>query len=73
LIKAGKNGIVLAAEEFRSPWSHFDGLGYSESVPSYIRFHGKIQNLYLSKKDIAAILQDIWEAKFAFDRSQMSQ
>jgi hypothetical protein len=61
------------AEEFRSPWSHFDGLGYAESVPTYLKFHGKLQNLYLSKKETMRTLQEIWEAKVAYDQHVANQ
>lgn len=64
----GDDGIVPAAEEFRSPWSHFDGMGYSETVPNYLRFHGKVQNLYLSKREAVRILREIWETRFAYDQ-----
>ena len=64
----GEDGILPAAEEFKSPWSHFDGMGYSESVPIYLRFHGKVQNLYLSKRETVRILREIWDTRFAYDQ-----
>jgi hypothetical protein len=60
----GSNAI---AEEFKSPWTHFDGLGYNNTIPPFLRFHGKVQNIYFSKKDIIRIIQEIWEAKTAYD------
>ncbi len=73
LILEGEDGVLPMAEEFRSPWSHFDGLGYSESVPSYLKFHGKLQNLYLSKKETIRTLQEIWEAKLGYDQHVANQ
>lgn len=62
----GDEGMT-ASEDFRSPWVHFDGLGYEDSVPSYLRFNGKIQNLCVSRKEIVTILTELWDAKSAFD------
>lgn len=70
---AGEDGVIPAAEEFRSPWAHFDGHGYAEAVPSYLKFHGKLQNLYLSKKEIMRTLQEIWEAKAGYDQHVANQ
>lgn len=61
-------GASQAAEEFKTPWAHFDGLGYNESTPSYLRFHGKIQNLFISKRDIVKIIQELWQARHAFEK-----
>ena len=60
-------GPPLEAEEFRSPWTHFDGLGFLEGVKPYLQFNGKIQNFLLSKKETIRILQDIWDAKISHD------
>ena len=62
------DGSSSIAEEFKSPWTHFDGLGYTQNIPSFLKFSGKIQNISLSKKDIIRILQEMWEAKTAFDQ-----
>jgi hypothetical protein len=82
--RSGNNGSVgfendgtnPAAEEFKSPWTHFEGVGYNSNnninngiaVPSFLKFHGKIQNICLSKKDIIRIIQEVWEAKKAYDQ-----
>lgn len=58
---------LVASEDFKSPWTHFDGLGYDDSVPSYLRFNGKIQNLALSKRDLLSVLQELWDAKSTYD------
>eukprot|EP01038_Epipyxis_sp_PR26KG_P013229 gene13229-17729_t len=51
------------AEEFKSPWLHFEGYGTEESVPSYLWFNGKVQNLWLSRRDIIRIINELWKAK----------
>lgn len=55
------------AEEFKSPWTHFDGLGYHESIPIFLRFHGKVQNFQYSKHDVMKLIQELWIAKDLFD------
>eukprot|EP01039_Chlorochromonas_danica_P006671 gene6671-7372_t len=62
----GEDGLVIS-DEFKSPWMHFDGLGQDESIPTYLRFNGKIQNLCLSKKEIVSVLNELWDAKQAYD------
>lgn len=54
-------------EEFRSPWSHFDGLGFDESVPSYLRFNGKVLNLRMPIREVVHLLNEIWAAKIRSD------
>lgn len=61
------NAALQLSEEFRSPWHHFDGiLGPSslsmvmsnatvDSVPGYLKFAGKLQNLFLSRKDTVQV------------------
>jgi hypothetical protein len=61
------NTIIIAAEEFCSPWNHFDGLGFDESIPAHLRLNGKIQNLSLSQKQLVMILNELWDAKNAYD------
>lgn len=99
-------GLVSFAEEFKSPWHHFEGLGYGDDaqtpsvfqhlhphpglhhpytynhlphignnqqqqppqyLPLYLRFHGKIQNLFFAKIEVLRILQEIWQAKQQYD------
>jgi hypothetical protein len=62
------DGSNPSAEEFKSPWTHFDGYGYNNNIPTFLRFHGKIQNIFLCKRDMIQILQEIWDAKKSFDQ-----
>eukprot|EP01034_Spumella_vulgaris_P025798 gene25798-32290_t len=61
--------LNTTAEEFRSPWSHFDGLGFEPQVPSYLRFNGKVQNLYLSCRELVLLLNEIWAMKLCHERA----
>ena len=45
---------------FQSPWTHFAGLGMGESIPIYLRFSGNVQNISLSKKEVARIIDEVW-------------
>lgn len=55
--------------EFMSPWNHFHGLGNSDAVPLYLRATGKVQNLCLSKRDVARLIDECW----AFVRLERSK
>jgi hypothetical protein len=45
-----------------SPWLHFEGLGYDDKVPDYLRYTGFIQNLFFSVSDTHCIIRDVWNA-----------
>lgn len=46
---------------FRSPWSHFTGLGHDPiTVPIYLRFHGTLQNFNLSHAETDILVNEFW-------------
>lgn len=62
-----------AAEDFRSPWSHFDGLGFEPPVPSYLRFNGKLQNLFMSRMELVLLINEMWALKTFHERTCLAQ
>ncbi|XP_012544202.3 translin-associated factor X-interacting protein 1 [Bombyx mori] len=42
---------------------YFDGLGMDPSIPTYLRYEGKVRNLRLSRREISVIINDIWLGK----------
>lgn len=57
------NGGGLADGKIESGWAHFEGLGLDESIPKYLRISGKIQNLFMTKRDTEQYVNEIWAAK----------
>ncbi|XP_062997508.1 translin-associated factor X-interacting protein 1 [Elgaria multicarinata webbii] len=48
----------------------FVGRGRSEKIPIYLRCDGLVRNKKLTKKDIVAILREIWKEKIALDQQR---
>lgn len=55
---------------FSSPWSHFEGLGMHASVPPYLRAVGRVQNFFMSRRDMARLMREIMGALQAQERAQ---
>nr|XP_034975076.1 translin-associated factor X-interacting protein 1 [Zootoca vivipara] len=51
----------------------FVALGRSEKVPVYLRCDGVLKNKKLTKKEIVAILKEIWKEKIASDQQKGKQ
>jgi len=60
---------AVAAGAFKNPWSHFEGLGMDPSIPSYLRISGKVQNLFISRRDTGKLIKEIMAAKARVDSS----
>jgi len=45
---------------FACSWTHFIGEGFDESVPSYLKWSGLVQNLFMTRRDVQKIMKDIW-------------
>ena len=45
---------------FRSPWTHFEGLGFSPTIPPYLRATGWIRNIQLNKRDTEKTVNELW-------------
>jgi hypothetical protein len=54
-------------EKLESGWSHFEGLGLDGSIPKYLRISGKVQNLFMTKRDTEQHVNEIWAAKEEFE------
>uniref|UniRef100_A0A8D0GDJ3 Translin associated factor X interacting protein 1 n=1 Tax=Sphenodon punctatus TaxID=8508 RepID=A0A8D0GDJ3_SPHPU len=46
----------------------FTGMGKNERVPVYLRFEGLVKNKMLNKKEVVAILREIWKEKVSADQ-----
>lgn len=55
---------------FSSPWSHFEGLGMHASVPPYLRAVGRVQNFFMSRRDMARLMREIMGTLQAQERAQ---
>ena len=53
-----------------SGWAHFEGLGLDDSIPKYLRISGKIQNLFMTKRDTEQYVNEIWAFKEEYERQQ---
>jgi len=47
-------------EVFTCSWTHFIGEGFDKTVPSYLRWSGLVQNLFMTRRDVQKIMKDIW-------------
>ncbi|KAM7058220.1 translin-associated factor X-interacting protein 1 isoform 2-T2 [Molossus nigricans] len=48
----------------------FPGLGYEESIPSFLRFDGVVENKKPSKKDVVNLLKDAWKERLAEEQKE---
>lgn len=48
----------------------FPGLGYEESVPSFLRFDGMVENKKPTKKDVVNLLKDAWKERLAEEQKE---
>ncbi|XP_054435022.1 translin-associated factor X-interacting protein 1 [Pteronotus mesoamericanus] len=48
----------------------FPGLGYEESVPTFLRFDGVVENKKPTKKDVINILKDAWKERLAEEQKE---
>ena len=46
---------------FTCSWTHFIGEGFDENVPSYLKWSGLVQNLFMTRRDAQNIMKDIWK------------
>ena len=53
-----------------SGWAHFEGLGLDDTIPKYLRISGKIQNLFMTKRDTEQYVNEIWAAKEEYQKMQ---
>ncbi|KAM7058221.1 translin-associated factor X-interacting protein 1 isoform 3-T3 [Molossus nigricans] len=51
----------------------FPGLGYEESIPSFLRFDGVVENKKPSKKDVVNLLKDAWKERLAEEQVRSHQ
>lgn len=65
---AGKGAAVARDGQIESGWAHFEGLGLDETIPKYLRISGKIQNLFMTKRDTEQYVNEIWAAKEEYQR-----
>ena len=61
------------ADEFNlESVEQFEGKGFGNEVPIYLRHDGKVQNISLSHRDAVKLINEIWEAKEQFDKEESS-
>ncbi|XP_020949767.1 translin-associated factor X-interacting protein 1 isoform X2 [Sus scrofa] len=48
----------------------FSGLGYGESIPTFLRFDGTVENKKPTKKDVVNILKDAWKERMAEEQKE---
>nr|XP_048293033.1 translin-associated factor X-interacting protein 1 isoform X4 [Myodes glareolus]XP_048293034.1 translin-associated factor X-interacting protein 1 isoform X4 [Myodes glareolus]XP_048293035.1 translin-associated factor X-interacting protein 1 isoform X4 [Myodes glareolus] len=48
----------------------FPGLGYSDSVPAFLRFDGPVENKKPTKKEVVHLLEDAWKERLAQDQKE---
>ncbi|XP_012515912.1 PREDICTED: translin-associated factor X-interacting protein 1 [Propithecus coquereli] len=48
----------------------FPGLGYGESVPSFLRFEGLVENKKPTKKDVVNLLKDAWKERLTQEQKE---
>eukprot|EP01042_Synura_sphagnicola_P000573 gene573-619_t len=53
---------------FTSAYTHFEGLGHGQNVPSYLRATGMIRNQMLTRAQASALVSAIWTAKKERDK-----
>eukprot|EP01012_Entosiphon_sulcatum_P040391 TRINITY_DN5403_c0_g1_i1.p1 TRINITY_DN5403_c0_g1~~TRINITY_DN5403_c0_g1_i1.p1 ORF type:complete len:759 (-),score=141.72 TRINITY_DN5403_c0_g1_i1:57-2333(-) len=46
------------------------GLGTGKEVPKYLKWHGKVRNRNLAKREIEILLKDFWREKIRHDQQQ---
>ncbi|XP_010209305.1 PREDICTED: translin-associated factor X-interacting protein 1 [Tinamus guttatus] len=46
----------------------FFGYGKGDDIPVYLRYEGEVKNKKLSKRDVVAILKDVWREKIALEQ-----
>uniref|UniRef100_A0A8C8Z8H3 Translin associated factor X interacting protein 1 n=1 Tax=Prolemur simus TaxID=1328070 RepID=A0A8C8Z8H3_PROSS len=51
----------------------FPGLGYGESVPSFLQFEGPVENKKPTKKDVVNLLKDAWKERLAEEKKEKFQ
>ncbi|XP_040592510.1 translin-associated factor X-interacting protein 1 isoform X2 [Mesocricetus auratus] len=51
----------------------FPGLGFGESVPSFLRFDGSVENKKPSKKEVVNLLEDAWKERLAEEQKESFQ
>ncbi|KAL1784944.1 translin-associated factor X-interacting protein 1 [Sigmodon hispidus] len=51
----------------------FDGLGFGESVPAFLRFDGPVENKKPSKKEVVTLLEDAWKERLAEEQREPFQ
>lgn len=54
---------MLEDDTFATPWEHYEGLGFGDEVPTYLRYTGKLQLLSLTKWETETAVNEIWAAK----------
>ena len=62
--------VVTTGElgSFTSAYTHFEGLGHGQNVPSYLRATGMIRNQMLTRAQASALVSAIWTAKKERDK-----
>uniref|UniRef100_A0A8C9QB83 Translin associated factor X interacting protein 1 n=1 Tax=Spermophilus dauricus TaxID=99837 RepID=A0A8C9QB83_SPEDA len=48
----------------------FPGLGYGETIPTFLRFDGPVENKKPSKKEVVNILKDAWKERLAQEQKE---
>ncbi|XP_045047876.2 translin-associated factor X-interacting protein 1 isoform X6 [Desmodus rotundus] len=48
----------------------FPGLGYAESIPTFLRFDGLVENKKPTKKDVVNLLKDAWKERLAEEQKE---
>ncbi|XP_023374671.1 translin-associated factor X-interacting protein 1 [Otolemur garnettii] len=51
----------------------FSGLGYGESVPSFLRFDGPVENKKPTRKQVIEVLKDAWKERIAEEEKEKFQ
>eukprot|EP01006_Ploeotia_vitrea_P029464 TRINITY_DN62008_c0_g1_i1.p1 TRINITY_DN62008_c0_g1~~TRINITY_DN62008_c0_g1_i1.p1 ORF type:complete len:742 (-),score=78.05 TRINITY_DN62008_c0_g1_i1:1144-3369(-) len=63
-------GRQQARNQGPPPEKNFAGLGTGSSVPKYLKWHGKIKNKNMSKRDLEHFLKEFWKEKQKLDEKR---
>jgi hypothetical protein len=63
----GRDKARDVTDDSDSSWRHFEGLGFGECVPKYLRCNGVVENQLWSKGETEGTINKIWDEKKEFE------
>ena len=60
---ATPRSLLCSSQGFQPQGNFFEGKGYTEDVPEFLRYFGPIRNWRLSKRECERAVNDVWIAK----------